>query len=430
MIDRPSVELDRVSKRYSVGHGRGLFSRHRPSEDLWALRNISFRIEPGESVGLIGHNGAGKTTVLRLLAGISRPTSGAVRTRGRVASLINLGAGFHPELTGRENIFLNGVILGLSRREVRARFDQIVEFADLGAYIDTPLKRYSSGMYARLGFAVAAHVDPDVLLVDEVLSVGDVTFQDRSIRKMLSFRDSGQAVLFVSHNLSAVEMMCQRTIWLEHGTIRQEGVTAEVVRSYLDAVDEALVDAGANAPPSRGHGEALAVLEVTVHDLEDRPASDFEYGDALRVRLRCAAREAVRGVQVSVTVRGDYGPLFTATSERFAEWRPGAHEVECVFESLPLLPGLYRLELQLTHAETPPWALPQTLAAFRVVTDLAAFGSDSIVGATKSRGGFLAVGYEWRLTSAAGEQVLPGLRTPHVTAASPQPRTMATRLQP
>jgi lipopolysaccharide transport system ATP-binding protein len=405
-----AVELDRVSKRYAVGGRAWLFNaRHR--EKLWALRDVSLRVSPGESVGLIGHNGAGKTTVLRLLAGITRPSDGRVSVHGRVASLINLGAGFHPELTGRENVFLNGVILGLSRREVAARFDEIVEFADLGSYIDTPLKRYSSGMYARLGFAVAAHVDPDVLLVDEVLSVGDVAFQDRSMRKMLSFRDSGQAILFVSHNLSAVEMMCQRTIWLDHGGVRLIGPTAEVVRAYLDAVDSARVDDAAGE--SEAHdGDAVAVQEVSVEDRDGRLTTDFEYGDALRIRMRCLARVDVQQVQCRVTVRGDYGPLFPATSETFEGWRRGGHDLECLFEALPLLPGLYRVDVQLRHAETPRWALPQSLAAFRVVTELAAFGSGSPVGATKSRGGFLAVAYDWRVSSTAGEQVLPGLRRP------------------
>src|SRR5438477_3360861 len=278
---RAAVEMDQVSKRYSVGGRPWLFGK-RTSKELWALQDVSFKVGAGESVGLIGHNGAGKTTVLRLLAGITRPTCGKVRTRGRVASLINLGAGFHPELTGRENIYLNGVILGLSRQQVRARFEEIVDFADLGAYIDTPLKRYSSGMYARLGFAVAAFVEPDVLLVDEVLSVGDVAFQDRSIRKMLSFRDSGQAVLFVSHNLSAVEMMCQQTVWLDHGVIRQIGPTAEVVRAYLDGVDDALVEAmrsdGRDSarirlPPT---GQEILIRDVRVSTAQGRVCSDFE----------------------------------------------------------------------------------------------------------------------------------------------------------
>lgn len=409
-----AVELEGVSKRYAVGERRGLFSalRARRSE-LWALRDVSLRVERGESVGLIGHNGAGKTTALRLLAGITRPTRGSVRTDGRVASLINLGAGFHPELSGRENIYLNGVILGLSRREVADRFDEIVEFADLGPYIDTPLKRYSSGMYARLGFAVAAHVDPDVLLVDEVLSVGDVAFQDRSIRKMLSFRDSGQAVLFVSHNLSAVEMMCQRTVWLDHGRVRQAGPTGEVVQAYLDAVDEALIDGAAGHMRTGDDADPLALRDVRLLDSTGRASTDFAFGDALRVVVACAAAADVRDIQCSITVRGDYGPLFSAVCEPIRVWPRGPHAVECAFAELPLLPGLYRVDVRLSHSGmAPEAALPQSLAAFRVVTDLAEYGSDSVVGATKSRGGFLAVPYEWRLTTPEGEAVLGGLHLP------------------
>jgi lipopolysaccharide transport system ATP-binding protein len=408
------LEVDHVWKRFSVGQHSGLVGAllRRSRRELWALRDVRLSLEAGESVGLIGHNGAGKTTLLKLLAGISRPTRGAVRTHGRVASLINLGAGFHPELTGRENIFLNGVILGLSRREVRARFDDIVEFADLGAAIDTPLKRYSSGMYARLGFAVAAHVEPDVLLVDEVLSVGDVAFQDRSIRKMLSFRDAGRAILFVSHNLSAVEMMCQRAVWLDYGQVRTAGPTAEVVRAYLDAVDAGLVEDVAHAVAGDEQAEAITLTEVGVLDAEGRLCTAFEYGEPMRVRLRCLATQNLRHVQCSVTVRGDYGPLFTATSEPAACWRSGPHELECAFAYLPLLPGLYRVSVQVRHAATPVWDVPHTVAAFRVNTDLSAFGSDSPVGATKSRGGFLAVAYDWRVQSSAGEQALAGLHLP------------------
>jgi lipopolysaccharide transport system ATP-binding protein len=418
--DTAVVELDHVSKRYAIGPRGGLLGSRHARQELWAVQDLSLRLGAGESVGLIGHNGAGKTTVLRLLAGITRPTRGRVRTSGRLASLINLGAGFHPELTGRENIFLNGVILGLSRSEVKARFEAIVDFADLGPYIDTPLKRYSSGMYARLGFAVAAHVDPDVLLVDEVLSVGDVSFQDRSIRKMLSFRDSGCAILFVSHNLSAVEMMCQRAIWLDHGTLRCAGPTADVVRAYIDAVDDALVEGAADrAQVDLDDGDAIAFQEVSIHDADGRLCTEFDFGERMRIKLRCLAREDVQHAQCSVTVRGDYGPLFTATSSTFACWRKGPHDLECMFESLPLLPGLYRVEVQVRHAATPAWALPHIVAAFRVTTDLAAFGSDSVVGATKSRGGFLAVAYDWRVQSAAGEQVLAGLHLPTRAASRP-----------
>jgi len=412
-----AVELDRVSKRYRLNRG---WSWRKPGKELWALRDLSLGIEPGESVGLIGHNGAGKTTVLRLLAGITRPTSGRVRTRGRLASLINLGAGFHPELTGRENIYLNGVILGLSRQELKGRFEQIVEFADLGPYIDTPLKRYSSGMYARLGFSVAAHVDPDVLLVDEVLSVGDVAFQERSIRKMLSFRDSGRTILFVSHNLSAVEMMCQRTVWLDHGRIRLAGPTAEVVRAYLDAVDEALIEEAAGADGPAENGE-VQIEELKLTDAQGHLSTEFEYGESLRVTVRCLARVDLRQVECSLTVRGDYGPLFTATSDALADWNRGAHSLECVFEALPLLPGLYRLDVQVRHAGTSRWAMPQTAAAFRVTTDLAEFGSDSPVGATKSRGGFLAVAYDWQVESGGRTEQLRGLRLPTIMAPSSRP---------
>jgi ABC-type polysaccharide/polyol phosphate transport system ATPase subunit len=409
------LELDRVWKRYALGHrgslASALFGRN-ASHELWALRDVSLRLQAGESVGLIGHNGAGKTTLLRLLAGITRPTRGSVKTQGRLASLINLGAGFHPELTGRENVYLNGVILGLSRDEVRRRFDEIVDFADIGPYIDAPLKRYSSGMYARLGFAVAAHVDPDVLLVDEVLSVGDVGFQDRSIRKMLSFRDDGRAILFVSHNLSAIEMMCQRVVWLDYGSIRMHGPTQQVVRAYIDAVDTSLVEAaGADDLPGDSD-EPLLLAEVALHDGSGAITSELEFGDPLCVRVRCVARTEVERVTCSVTVRGDYGPLFSATSEPAASWRRGTYELDCTFAELPLLPGLYRVDVQMRHARTPSWALPRTLAAFRVATDLSAFGSESPVGASKSRGGFIAVAYDWRVESAAGVQPLPGLRLP------------------
>jgi ABC-type polysaccharide/polyol phosphate transport system ATPase subunit len=421
-----ALELDHVSKRFSIGRQGGLFSaligKGGSRGELWALRDVSLSLEAGESVGLIGHNGAGKTTLLKLLAGITRPTRGRVRTVGRVASLINLGAGFHPELTGRENIELNGVILGLSRREVLQRFEAIVEFADLGPYIDTPLKRYSSGMYARLGFAVAAHVDPDVLLVDEVLSVGDVAFQDRSIRKMLSFRDDGRAILFVSHNLSAVEMMCQRVIWLDHGQVHLAGSTADIVRAYLDAVDQELVDDAASHSPQTGDdAEAITLAEVAVRAANGQACTAFEYGEPMGVQLRCVASQDVRQVRCTVTVRGDYGPLFTASSQTFAAWARGPHVLECVFEHLPLLPGLYRVEVQVSHTRTAAWALPQTMAAFRVVTDLAAFGSHSVVGATKSHGGFLAVAYDWRVHSTAGEQDLAGLHLPTIMAPSRQP---------
>lgn len=377
-------------------------------------------MQPGESVGLVGHNGAGKTTTLKLLAGISRPTRGRARTRGRVASLINLGAGFHRELTGRENVYLNGVILGLTRREVRARFDQIVDFADLASYIDTPVKQYSTGMYARLGFAVAVHVDPDVLLVDEVLSVGDVSFQDKSIRKMLSFRERGCSILFVSHNLSAIEMMCQRAVWLDHGQVRAQGLSSEVVKAYLDDVDDQIVAAAQDGQGDRGAVEQpLTVEAATVCAADGTPATDFEFDAPMIVRLVCLVRAGAEAATLTLSVRGDFGPLISARAmlgEELKVATRGRSTVECRFDRLPLLPGVYRLEVRV---EVGGVVTTETLAAFRLITDLSRFGSDSVVGVTKSRGGFLAVGYRWRLNTAEGPAELPGLLLPSPTVGIP-----------
>ncbi|MBI4495226.1 MAG: ABC transporter ATP-binding protein [Chloroflexi bacterium] len=421
MAGQAGVRLRGVWKRYLLGQQRSLrrlasdlLRRQGGRETLWALQDVSLEVRPGQSLGIIGHNGAGKTTLLKLLAGITLSTRGEVDVRGRVASLINLGAGFHRELTGRENIYLNGVLLGLSRREVRARFDRIVEFAELADFIDTPVKRYSAGMYARLGFAVAVHVDPDVLLVDEVLSVGDLSFQDRSLRRMLAFREQGCAVLFVSHNLSAVELMCDRVIWLDHGRIVAEGPAQEVVRAYLDAFDRDQIAQGA---PLDGTGGAfLAVEQVSLHCPSGEACEVYDYGDDLVVRLRCRALREVANPSFIVTIRGDYGPLFAGNMlidglgpQRLA---PGVHTLECRFRGLPLLPGLYRVEVKVKQNVRTNYFEPRVMASFKLQTDLRAYGSVSPVGVSKSRGGFVFVPYEWTLGGPAGETSLGGATAP------------------
>lgn len=216
----PTVPLDMAVDPQRIG------------EDFWALHDVSFEVRQGEVVGIIGHNGAGKSTLLKLLSRITLPTEGLIRMRGKVSSLLEVGTGFHPELTGRDNIYLNGAILGMRRHEVEAKLDEIIAFSGVKHHIDTPVKRYSSGMRVRLGFAVAAHLEPEILIIDEVLSVGDAEFQRKSMGKMKQSAQSGRTVLFVSHNMTAVRSLCSRVVWLEHGCIRMQGNTEEVVNAY------------------------------------------------------------------------------------------------------------------------------------------------------------------------------------------------------
>jgi lipopolysaccharide transport system ATP-binding protein len=365
-----AIELEHVWKRYLLGHGggaRGAVRRLLGQDDersaYYAVRDLSLCVAPGESVGLIGHNGAGKSTVLKLLAGISRPSRGRIATRGRLASLINVGAGFHPELTGRENVRLNAVILGLSPQQAAERYEAIVDFADLGPFMDTPVKHYSTGMYARLGFAVAVHVDPDVLLVDEVLSVGDAWFQDRSLRRMLTFRDAGTALVFVSHNLAAVELMCQRCVWLDRGRVRAAGPTTDVIRAYLDALDQ---------PDGETESDTtwLTVERVDVVRRDDRPTDWLTGAEPFAVRIVGAASRPLSEPVFVVTVRGDRGPLFAGNMHIDGNWPtrvpPGGFTVECAFGPPNLRTGRYQVELKVKQNVRTNYYEPRVKAHFMV----------------------------------------------------------------
>lgn len=253
------ITVENISKQYIIDHQKGkgantlrdviaenfrqLFGKGKEQtgitrEEFWALRDVSFSIEQGDRVGIVGHNGAGKSTMLKILSKIIEPTTGSVRIRGRVASLLEVGTGFHPELTGRENIYLNGSLLGMTRSEIRKQFDEIVAFAGVEKFLDTPVKRYSSGMYVRLGFAISAHLDPEIMIVDEVLAVGDAEFQKKSLGKMRDNSASGRTIIFVSHNLTAVQALCNKTLYFEKGRLIEQGETNQVIASYLSKVSK------------------------------------------------------------------------------------------------------------------------------------------------------------------------------------------------
>jgi ABC-type polysaccharide/polyol phosphate transport system ATPase subunit len=303
-----SVETHHLTKRYRIGeHWRptlrealspaSLLRRSsRRSWDFWALNGVSFTVDEGEVVGIIGRNGAGKTTLLKILSRITEPTAGSARMRGRVGALLEVGTGFHPELTGRENIFLNAAILGMKRSEIRRRFDDIVEFAGVENFIDTPVKRYSSGMYLRLAFAVAAHVEPDIVAVDEILAVGDADFQRKCLGKMSDFAREGRTVIFVSHDLGAIAQMCERAIWLEDGQIKHDGPASRSIELYLAA-------RGRKVPQVEFPIDAEKDVQLLAVGLTDETgkAVDAPIRDRpFAIRVRFAVRGNVGGLDAGV----------------------------------------------------------------------------------------------------------------------------------
>jgi ABC-type polysaccharide/polyol phosphate transport system ATPase subunit len=323
-----SIEVDEVSKRYRLGGHYYVTLREtlaalrrngaRSKRDFWALRDVSFTVDEGEVVGLIGRNGAGKSTLLKVLARITAPTRGVARMRGRVGALLEVGTGFHPELNGRENIFLNGSILGLKRAQIRRRFDDIVEFAGVQELLETPVKRYSSGQYLRLAFSVAAHVEPDIVVVDEVLAVGDAEFQRRCLGKMSQFAQEGRTVLFVSHDLGAVARICERAIWLEDGEIKHDGPTSRSIDLYLDARGERAASVEFPSEP----GKPVQLLSVGIADeagaLVDAPQRD----KPLAVRTRFLVRQPLRALDVKIYLMTRRG--ISVLEESLSDQQPDA----------------------------------------------------------------------------------------------------------
>ncbi len=272
------------------------------AEEFWALKDVSFEIKQGERIGIIGRNGAGKSTLLKILSRITEPTTGSVRIKGRVASLLEVGTGFHPELTGRENIFLNGAILGMRRAEIKDKFDEIVDFAEIERFLDTPVKHYSSGMYVRLAFAVAAHLEPEILIVDEVLAVGDAQFQRKCFGKMEKVGQEGRTVLFVSHQLGAIQKLCNQCFLLGNGSVQSSGKTSDVIETYLQLCRPGT----AIAPIRKGNG-AVSFVDYHVGDSTGKPKGQFFMGDTVYLFFSMVGKESLADIEVSLELRDVYG---------------------------------------------------------------------------------------------------------------------------
>ncbi|ESS74080.1 O-antigen export system ATP-binding protein RfbB [Methyloglobulus morosus KoM1] len=317
-------------------------------EDFWALKDINFEINQGDRVGIIGRNGAGKSTLLKILSRITTPTTGQIRIKGRVSSLLEVGTGFHPELTGRENIFLNGAILGMKRQEIKAKFDEIVAFAEVEKFLDTPVKHYSSGMYVRLAFAVAAHLEPEILIVDEVLAVGDAQFQKKCLGKMDEASHDGRTVLFVSHSMGSIVALCNAALFLQNGSISFAGNVNETILKYNQDIQESEnQDLSDFKLGRRGHQSFAKFLHISTWDIYGNPQAVFAMGDSVVIKLRCEFFSYISKPIIGVMLRSLTGILIhdfrSSFDGFFMNIEAGVHEFEITVSSIKVYPGNYTL---------------------------------------------------------------------------------------
>ncbi len=353
-----ALEVDHVSKTFRLHHekanslkqlvagkGRNRF------DDFVALKDVSFDVKEGEVFGVIGHNGSGKSTLLKCMAGILQPNSGSVRVHKRMSALLELGAGFHPELSGRDNVYLNAAILGMSRRDIAARFDDIVEFSGLQSFIDSPVKTYSSGMYVRLAFAVAINVDPRLLIIDEILAVGDVTFQQRCLEKFVEFRNEGRTIVLVTHAMNTVKDMCDRAIWLNHGVVTGEGDPAELVEQYTEQMLGGM-SRGDDGSIRRGSGEAQVTRVELFVNGNPTPVKRFRTGDSVRIRLHYSSAVGVPRPVIGVEIDLLGGSTVSAPCTRDVGLIPdrlsSSGYADIQLDDVSLLPGTYDLHTSIT----------------------------------------------------------------------------------
>jgi lipopolysaccharide transport system ATP-binding protein len=361
------VQFEHVSKQYRLGIGRATLlnsfgkmfrpSAHKPTEQeiLWALRDISFTLSEGESLALIGRNGAGKSTILKLLANISRPTSGQVGIHGRVSALIELGSGFHPDLSGRENIYLNGTILGLRHHDIRRRFDEIVAFSEIERFIDTPVKRYSSGMVVRLGFAVAACIEPDILLVDEVLAVGDASFRQKCLQRIQSLVAAGTSIIFVSHNLYMVQAVCPLALYIESGQIKQRGKTAEIINMYERDLHEERARKYECAHTTEASVMTdVQILQIEVLDEDGVSQVEFVSNQAVEIHVEYEAYQTNGAANAVVRIVRTDGltccMMRTALDDASISVQQGKGAFAVLVKPLQLIGGTYFVDVEITNA--------------------------------------------------------------------------------
>jgi lipopolysaccharide transport system ATP-binding protein len=383
-MSQAALQTHQLSKRYRVGeamqrgylrdaignwlHRRATRRARSASREFWALRNVNVEVAHGEVLGVIGRNGAGKTTLLKILSRITRPTGGSAIVRGRVGSLLEVGTGFHPELTGRENTFLSGAILGMGRREIARKFDEIVAFAEIEKFIDMPVKHYSSGMFVRLAFAVAAHLEPDILLVDEVLAVGDIAFQRKCLGKMGDASRTGRTILFVSHNMGAIGQLCHRCLLLHDGRVADDGPPSRVIGEYLKTC---AVGNGSDAKnwDRTGSGRAR-IASIEIMDGECQACSTISMSREMRLRIGGEAEHADLEFSLAVQFVSAAGVPVLYLYDQFRNFRPGAGKrflIELRVPNLLLMPGLYYLHVWIGRAGMEHYDYVKNAVSFDVI---------------------------------------------------------------
>ena len=336
------------------------------SSEFWALKDVSFEIKQGDRVGIVGRNGAGKSTLLKVLSRITEPSEGRINIKGRVASLLEVGTGFHPELTGRENIYLNGAILGMKKAEINQKFDEIVSFAEVERFLDTPVKRYSSGMYVRLAFAVAAHLEPEVLIVDEVLAVGDSAFQKKCLGKIKDVSKEGRTVLFVSHNMSTVTSLCERAVWLIDGQVHMEGSSEHITSQYLTYGAES---SGDISIPKKRSDEKFRFKRLTLLDSQAQITSIFDLRKPITVRLEYELNQQIKNLEISLRVYNFMGiPIFTTnrSSSLSSDVATGSHVSQIEIPQLFLSPGIYSITIGAHVPTVEVLSIYESLVNFEV----------------------------------------------------------------